>query len=275
MKACRYLQGSIALLGAAVMAAPCFSGPFSYISESETLTSVASKTFNGYERQRAADGHFRKETYAFGDGGEVAPQLLPVVDPSIDGLGFKAITRILERPLAGQDYVTGVSPRDTKILIMVFWGRTSGANYRNSIDGPSIDALDYWNAALMGYNTGHASEISFQPSLAGFDGASRATIQRLDRHDLRDDLHANRYFVILKAYDFQQAWHGRMVRPLWETRFSLSERAHNFDTDLPSMARNASLFFGQDTHGMVRLPEVPAGRVDIGNLRVMAPVPPE
>jgi hypothetical protein len=275
MNARRLLHGPVALLGAATLAATCYCGPFSYVSESEKLTAVYSKTFNGYERVRAPDGRFSPETYAFGEGEAVSPQLMATADPSIDNLGFKAIARILAKPLAGQNYITGVGPRDTQLLIMVYWGRTTGSYYRNTIDGITIDALDYWNGALMGYNTGQASEVTFEPSMAGFNGPARGTVQRLSRMDLQDDLQVDRYFVILRAYDFQRAWRGRGALPLWETRFSLSERAHAFDEDLPSMARNASLFFGHDSHGMVRIPEVPAGRVDIGDLKVVGEPPSE
>jgi hypothetical protein len=77
----------------------------------------------------------------------------------------------------------------------------------------------------------------------------------------------------LRAYDFQAAWRRRQVRLLWETRFSLSERRHDFEQELPAMARFASLYFGQDSHGLVRIPPIPEGRVDIGDVRSLGPVP--
>ena len=59
---------------------------------------------------------------------------------------------------------------------------------------------------------------------------------------------------------------------LWETRFSIREKDHQFDRDLPAMARYASKYFGQDSHGLVRK-EVPLGRVEIGDVKSLGEVP--
>lgn len=65
---------------------------------------------------------------------------------------------------------------------------------------------------------------------------------------------------------------AKKIKLLWETRFSLSERLHDFEKEVPSMARYASTFFGQDSHGLLRSP-VPEGHVEIGDVKSLGPVP--
>jgi hypothetical protein len=259
------------LLGlAAISATPSGAGPFSAISESEKLTAVSSKAFNGYARSRLADGSFQPEAYAFGEGGPVTPPLMVVRDPTIDDVSFNEIARTISVPLAGQNYLPTHDPVEAKLLIMVFWGRTTGSV--NSLDGPSVDELNAWNAALLGFDSGGVSELSLEPSLPGYGTNFKMSLFRQSRYEVLDALATNRYFVILRAYDFQAAWRQKKVRLLWETRFSLSERRHDFERELPAMARYASLYFGQDSHGLVRIPPIPEGRVDIGDVMSLGPV---
>lgn len=260
------------LLGwAAIFAAPAVAGPFSLISETEKLTAVSSREYNGYARTKLDDGSYQAETVAFGEGGSITSQLMIVSDPTIDDVSFDAIARRIAVPLARQNYVRGRDPNTTKLLIMVFWGRTTGSI--NTKDGESVDGLNAWNAELMGYNSGGFSEISFQPSLPGFGSNFRSSLVSQSRHVVLDDLSMNRYFVILRAFDFQSLWRQNTVKLLWETRFSLSERRHDFGEDLPAMAQCASLFFGQDSHGLVRIPPVPEGHIEIGDIKSLGETP--
>jgi hypothetical protein len=68
------------------------------------------------------------------------------------------------------------------------------------------------------------------------------------------------------AYDFQLMQKMKKHRLLWETRFSVRERHHAFNEDLPLMAKYASQFFGQDSRGLVHR-ELPFGRVDVGPVK--------
>jgi hypothetical protein len=94
----------------------------------------------------------------------------------------------------------------------------------------------------------------------------------LGQRDEVAEIEENRYFVVLMAYDFQLMWKQRKHKLLWETRFSIREKDHQFDRDLPAMARYASKYFGQDSHGLVRK-EVPLGRVEIGDVKSLGEVP--
>ena len=267
----RGLGAFLLLAWAAIPATPSGAGPFSAVSDSEKLTAVSSKAYNGYVRARLAGGSFQPEAYAFGEGGAITPPLMVVRDPTIDDVSFNEIARTIAVPLAGQNYLPTHDPNEARLLIMVFWGRTTGSV--NTLDGQSMDGLNAWNATLLGFDSRGVSELSLEPSLTGYGTSFKMTLFRQSRYEVLDALAANRYFVILRAYDFQAAWRRRQVRLLWETRFSLSERRHDFEQELPAMARFASLYFGQDSHGLVRIPPIPEGRVDIGDVRSLGPVP--
>jgi hypothetical protein len=74
------------------------------------------------------------------------------------------------------------------------------------------------------------------------------------REDIVDDVEENRYFVVLLAYDFQTLWKHKQRKLLWETRFSIRERGHDFGKELGAMAQFASRYFGKDSDGLIRKP---------------------
>lgn len=253
---------------AAFLALVCRAGPFDLISDSERLTSVSSRVYNGYARMRASDGTLRPETYAMGLGGRVpsptsgleagAPSIPR--DDTIDNSGFRYISRVIEGPLASQAYIPTTRADGTNLLIMVYWGRTQGPlGTGKSIIGGDQDVLDLRNAALLGFDSESALDRR------GFDDPTSimAHIKREVHANLMSALEVDRYYVILRAFDFQEAWRRKRIRLLWETRFSLAERRHDFGLALPVMADVASKFFGQDSHGLLLEPP-PEGRVEIG-----------
>jgi hypothetical protein len=260
--------GAFLLVELLALCAPASAaGIFSMISGSEQLTAVNSKEYNGYVRAEHADGSFQNETYSFGEGGEVPPPAVPgfvIYDPTIDGVKFSAIARMIAEPLAEQNYSPSRDPDATKLLIMVYWGRNVGHN--------AIWEFDGYNARLLGFDSDNVFELSLTPAtpfMPGYGRSFRSELIEKTDDDVTDALRVDRYFVILRAYDFQTAWKQRKLKLLWDTRFSLSERRHDFEKDLPSMAHTASLFFGQDSHGLVQIPPVPDGHVYIGNIKTL------
>jgi hypothetical protein len=121
------------------------------------------------------------------------------------------------------------------------------------------DQTDFATAKLLGYD----SDDAIGSELGNY---IRGTAVHARRDDLVSELEDNRYFVVLMAYDFQLLWKQKKHKLLWESRFSIRQRSHAFDKDLASMAKFASQYFGQDTHGLVRK-TIPLGRVDIGELK--------
>jgi hypothetical protein len=267
MKACLLI--CLAAIAATPAGAVQFDGiNIGGISESEKLTAVSSSAHNGYVRTRLADGSFRPETFAFGNGGVLGG--LNSSDPTFDGVKFEYMTRMLAGPLANQKFYAADLPEDTNQLIMVYWGTTFGGI--NTQDGVLQDQINYANAKLLGFDSEGPfqgmSDPAADPSHAFMGNTFRATFLNHVHGDVMSAVEVNRYYVILRAYDFQEAWKHKKQKLLWETRFSLSERRHDFEREVPAMARSASLYFGQDSYGLVMKP-VPEGRVDIGDARVL------
>jgi len=263
----RLLVRACLLLGwAAMSATPSGAGPFSSISDSEKLTAVSSSAHNGYVRTRQADGSFRPETFALGEGGVIdgfyTDQFLRS-DPTIDNVTFPEIAQMLAGPLESQNYVPTPGPESTNLLIMVFWGTTIGG--ANTIDGNFRDLLNYENAKLLGFDSEGSIQAMTDPSTVFYGRSFRSRMLDEVHADVLSAIEVNRYYVILRAFDFQSAWKQKKLKLLWETRFSLSERRHDFERDLPGMAQDASSYFGQDSYGLVLKP-IPEGHVHVGEV---------
>jgi hypothetical protein len=90
--------------------------------------------------------------------------------------------------------------------------------------------------------------------------------------EILESLGEDRYFVVLQAFDFKHRLEGKHMQLLWETRFSLSQRGHDFGKDLPRMAQIAGKYFGQESHGLLMKP-IPVGKVEIGTIKSLGDVP--
>lgn len=93
-------------------------------AEDGEVVAVYSSVSPGYARVRLADGTFRAETYAFGEGGSLSPK---VRDDSIDRLKFRDIARIIAPALAAKSYLPSPTrnPIQADLLILVYWGATA------------------------------------------------------------------------------------------------------------------------------------------------------
>jgi hypothetical protein len=259
---------------APVRAIPPFDGNF---ENSNTTTAVYSGTSDDYIRSKLPDGSFQGETYGFGRGGFYGSAAR---DDTIENESFIDIARVIARPLAEKNFIPSRDPKKVKLLIMVYWGATSGTldplseNFQyQRMEHPKTEnrpfdllgpisyqggLVDLQNALILGY----AGEIAATPTRLGI-------IHNVKRDDLIDDIEHNRYFVVLMAYDFQLLWKEKKHKLLWETRFSIREQGNDFAKMLPSMAQYASQYFGQDSHGLIRK-AIPEGNVEIGVPRTVS-----
>ncbi len=274
----------------------------------EEIVAVASRAWKGYVRAKLPDGSPQPETYAFGNGGRISG---PIVDDTIDKLDFKDVAQIIAGPLAERKYVAASDPNKTTLLIMVYWGTTTGAKdpsnkatydaaqstqsvvtppppppsgshpsapatggapkATQSIDQNSLELMLMANQQRDSNDTRNAMLLGYDSELAATFGLENTPL-RSSRESLINDLEDNRYFVVLMAYDFQLLWKEKKHKLLWETRISLRQRGNDFGKRLPTMMLTASKYFGSDTDGLVRNP-IPEGRVEIGEVRVLEPTP--
>jgi hypothetical protein len=240
----------------------------------EGITAVSSKVSPDYVRTRLADGSFQPEEFGFVDGGRLDGTFR---DPSIDKLAFLDVAKTLAGPLAAQGYVPAKGLDSERLLIVVFWGTTivsdpfnmstgviSGNGSIVYLDSVQRDVLDAKNAKILGYD----SEKLIQSDFGNFFTYTGMPGQLRD--ELVSEIEESRYFVVLLAYDFQ-AFRKGIKHKLWETRFSINEPSNHFDKALLAMAQYASVYFGQDSRGLLRKP-IPEGSVKVGEPKALGEV---
>jgi hypothetical protein len=211
------------------------------------------------------------ETYGLAVGGLIAGAstadekgfAAPTGDPSIDGTTFAEVAGVVEQALSPRHYIPTPDPKKAALLIVVFWGRTTGTNSFSGVtDGAARDLINRQNAVLLGFDAeGHLFDSGFNDTTN-----MMANIRRQVHSATLDAVEDDRYIVILEAFDFQKIWKQKVAVRLWETRFSLSQRHNDFRSDLPRMAQAAEHFFGTDSHG-IAYQSVPEGQVEIGPLK--------
>ncbi|HEY5228107.1 MAG TPA: hypothetical protein VIJ19_06170, partial [Opitutaceae bacterium] len=255
-------------------------------------TAVSSRTSEDYSRIQTLDRRYRQETYALGVGGDYGSGER---DVDAEKVKFTDVVRAIAGPLAEQDYVSTKDPNKTQLLIMVYWGTTTGSGeptsmswrpdttpteIKNAISPSAVvqenarppgegefsavqegtDASEIFNRGAADFK--NAAILGYDSGLIVPDSAG-ITPMHITRDDLLDEVRHNRYFVVLMAYDFQKLWKLKQHKLVWETRFSVRQQDNDFSRILPSMARYASQFFGKDTFGLIRRP-LPEGNVEVG-----------
>jgi hypothetical protein len=117
---------ALSLLGACIVCVPLARAA----DGSENVTVVAARASGDYRRGNLADGSYKPEYYAFAEGGRWNAA---VNDPSLDSMKFMDVARTVALPLATQEYIPSRDPKATKLLIVVYWGRTNtGGGVDNS-----------------------------------------------------------------------------------------------------------------------------------------------
>ncbi len=137
------------LLGcAAVLASP----PVAHAFGADEITAVASRTSDDYVRAKLPDGSFQPESYAFGEGGHWTGA---VFDATLDKLSFMDVARTIAAPLEDQHYVPTRDAKTTKLLILVYWGRTSMAGQTR--DSSSMQNLQKAAGTAAGAKSSNAA----------------------------------------------------------------------------------------------------------------------
>ena len=267
-------------------------------ARADEVATVSSRVSDDYVRTRLADGSFQPETYAFGKGGYWSGALR---DKTIDEMNFMDVARTIAGPLEHQGYVPTKDPQTTKFLIMVYWGTTQAPGSESATNAfqnmrqarADIDrarllgspaeiaaadaAFSSAFAALHMEDTRRHQADSLNAQMLGYDSWWDATARfegtpfEARWQEMVDELEKNRYFVVLMAYDFQLMWKQKKTKLVWETRFSIGEQRNRFDQQLVAMALEASKYFGQNSHGLVRK-AVPEGKVEVGEVKSLGVV---
>ena len=264
---------------------------------------VASKTFNGYKREKGPDGKFKQQTFVFGDGGLYRST---TAGSTVDSTEFLKIAHTISPFLREQGYIPCGDPAQTDLLIMVGRGTTLGSeslreptfNYMDlalreaaggieragspSVHGGTGDRFNAADAAIAdqaamtylmavnGMNDARDQTDYLNAKILGL-GADMEHALLLNYtifgRDLAEDVGFNRMFVVVSAYDFKTAAKEKKLKLLWETRYSIREHGNDFRKQLPFMTQTASHYFGRATKGFARRPL--AEDIQIGTAEVV------
>jgi hypothetical protein len=258
---------------------------------------VYSRASNDYVRTQNPDGSFQAETYVFKEGGNFGG---PRYDASMDKLNFDDVTRVIQGPLAAQNYVASEDPATTKLIIVVFWGTTTVPNDVMPAGTRPSDVLRERasNVASTSTGRGAAPDLAANQDLLdqsrAFAGAEAISAARIDAASanilgytdeisrtspydphmvtLKDEVEHDRYYVVLLAYDYKAARRFGARNLLWETRFSIPEQGNDFEKAFPLMASIAARYFGRSSGGLVHH-NLDEGHVEVGEPQSLGTVP--
>jgi hypothetical protein len=210
----------------------------------EDAVAISSKTSNDYSRTRLADGTFSPEYYSFGKGGVLAGQ---AQDPAIEKMDFMDIARTIAIPLEHAAYLPSKDPKATKLLIMVYVGRTGLAGnasdstgYTNLNDAQSN--LDAVNAAKGGDSGGGAGSVLINPGSANSSSANDEVTTAMGMVKMENNLRQKQDMQTVSLLGYDSWWEqtqrdegtpfqgGRedLVREVEEGRYFVVLMAYDF-----------------------------------------------
>jgi hypothetical protein len=117
---------------------------------------ISSKVSSDYTRTRLADGSLQSETFTYGNGGVWRSGEAG----STEELNFMDVAKTVAGPLASQNYLASRDPKGTRLLIMVYWGKTRTPEH--STDSGASQNLEIASAAALAAN--HAQIARFSPN---------------------------------------------------------------------------------------------------------------
>jgi len=288
---CRVFGGFSRLSVITVLAAATLA---TSMSAGTPVVAVFSKTSNGYTRPEG-----RTESFIFADGGRLPGAY---DDHSIDDLKFAQVAGVIAASLKRQNYVQTSDVKTADLLVFVSFGTTTSideSGYQDSMtnlatgmrmvanspqnlgtsSGGTVntqaisDGLSgFWGIDGVLDQIALANEARFQANkvnaeILGYDKSWQETnLMRpylSTARDILSEIEESRYFVVLKAYDFQTLRQHKQKKLLWLTRYSIRQAGSRFDNELVDMTRYASQFFGQNIDHLLRR-HLPEGHVEFG-----------
>ena len=215
-------------------------------------TIVISHVFNGYKRERLQDGHYRQETYVFAEGGLMNEERIG--GDTVNTIGFEEVARTVAPALNSQNFIPSKDQDSIEQLIVLWYGTTINTQHDSVKRFNDTPFNRKKNAQILGWER----DLNRIAPLSWTDVAT----------NFMTEFKAGRYFVVLKAYDFQVARTEKRLKLLWESRFSIQRQGVDFTAELPAMAHSVASTFGKETGGIIQR-EPPEGHVEIGDLVVV------
>ena len=263
------------------------------------------KATPSYLERRMVNGELRRETYVFmaGDRFDGA-----IRDGSFERTSFREIAEYLAPKLTQQNYWPTANIKEADLLIAVHWGVTQPQTSLNDMTGRTTLGPDLTSKSELFTDSQALADV--QGALGGelgnlnaleqrmyqlddivdndqqsFIGAGTArllgyteTLNKLGRepnfttkqYTLEHDLHTERYFIIVRAYDLHAEPREARSRPVWTLHLNISSPGNNFKTAMASMSEAGAALFGHNTDGVTTvIPHVPKGHVEMHDLIIV------
>jgi len=153
---------AITLEGVGLLSAPRTALAY---SSTDQVAAVSARASSDYVRPKLADGSFKPEYYAFGEGGHWTGANR---DPSMDGLRFIDVAKAIAGPLQERNYMPTSDPKATKLLILVYWGKTRTPGSVN--DSQAVQNLEVANEIEAASKSAQNEKLiasNVAPSLSG------------------------------------------------------------------------------------------------------------
>ncbi len=263
----------------------------SLFARTETLTvSVRGQVAPDYQRTKLADGTFKPERYVVSNGGKFPGT---TTDASMDKVGYPEIAGVAARHLAGQQYYLAQKTKDADLLIAIYWGTTvtpdtqrSGEAINdlahkfsdmklNALEGGSLTAvagMEFAMARIEMENQMRDSANLDNAKILGYLDAindRREMVPWTDignvQGDLISDVEEERYYIVVRAYDFKALQKDGKQVVRWVTRISIGSQGQAFDERFAQMVAAGADAFGRKQDLRRRFYGDP--RVDLGELK--------
>lgn len=253
------------------------------------VVAVNSQVFNGYVRHQLPNGTFQPETYTFAEGGcwshalhDPGMEKLKFMDivrvlagplvkvnyrPGLKASDTQLLIMVYWGSTQGSNELDRNNLRNGASAAIAAYDRTDDIDgtpksaMDRSLDRKAVDSRTPEGAAYesflwqLGVSNRMRDELDdMNARILGYAEAldrARFAVQLSSSQDVLQELGANRYYVVLQAYDFKVAQRDKKLRPLWTTRLSVSEDGP-FATALDRMAWNGARHFGRTTDGLKR-----------------------
>lgn len=250
-----------------------------------------------YRARKAAPDAPEFETYHFLKGEFHSGNIR---DKSLPSVPFRDVVETLAKELRKQNYFPEENPRRGDLLIVINWGSTEIDNFdellgdflaeaeaaeaeqTDSVDELALEEeqveslnetdpsapdrpLEQGEYDMMNNDRVNAAILGFNRTL------DHKTMMPSEEIELREALKEERYFIVLKAYDYAHFLKTKEMKFLWSTRFSLPSTGTNFEDAYFALARGAAPYYGTHLDDLARTKtHLGKGTATVGELEVIS-----
>lgn len=229
---------------------------------------IDSEASSSYKEHKESENGATYETYVFIKGNFYGGD---ISDKSLRNVTFEELVGTIGDSMKQRNFYPSASADQGDLLVVVHYGLMSvpqdlGDLFQLDMDDPygeqpfdedgeegDEEQIDedplindtYFNDLKRLSELSHNNQAGMSNIKLGIGRAlNRRNITVTEEFDLRTELEAERYFIILMAYDYKKLRSKKKQELLWTTRFSVPSQGTNFEDAYPALARAASSYYG-------------------------------